>query len=73
MKKKENKLNKIRLDILNVAKKQVILNGWNDKPPKWNFYKYLIDYDGNLKKVLASSINPRDELILDFIKSTYSE
>ena len=19
------------------------LNGWNDKSPKWNFYKYLID------------------------------
>ena len=49
------------------------LNGWNDKSPKWNFYKYLIDHDGNLKKVLASSINPRDDLILDFIKSTYSE
>ena len=46
------------------------LNGWNDKSPKWNFYKYLIDENGELKKVLASSINPRDSIILDFIKSS---
>ena len=45
------------------------LNGWNDKSPKWNFYKYLIDDKGKLSKVLASSINPRDSIIIDFIKS----
>ena len=45
------------------------LNGWNDKSPKWNFYKYLVDQNGNLSKVLASSINPRDPMITDFIES----
>ena len=45
------------------------LNGWNDKSPKWNFYKYLVDQNGNLSKVLASSINPRDSIITDFIES----
>ena len=45
------------------------LNGWNDKSPKWNFYKYLIDDKGKLSKVLASSINPRDSIITDFIES----
>ena len=45
------------------------LNGWNDKSPKWNFYKYLIDKQGNLSKVLASSINPRDSIITDFIEA----
>ena len=46
------------------------LNGWNDKKPKWNFYKYLIDENGELKKILASSINPRDSIVLDFINAT---
>ena len=45
------------------------LNGWNDKSPKWNFYKYLIDENGKLSKVLASSINPRDSIITDFIEA----
>ena len=45
------------------------VNGWNDKSPKWNFYKYLVDQNGNLSKVLASSINPRDPIITDFIES----
>ena len=45
------------------------LNGWNDKSPKWNFYKYLVYQNGNLSKVLASSINPRDPIITDFIES----
>jgi len=45
------------------------LNGWNDKSPKWNFYKYLIDENGNLSKVLASAIKPRDSIITDFIEA----
>ena len=45
------------------------LNGWNDAAPGWNFYKYLIDEKGKLSKVLASSINPRDSIITDFIES----
>jgi len=33
-------------------------NGWNDKEPAWNFYKYLIDEEGNLDKIFPSSVSP---------------
>jgi glutathione peroxidase len=33
-------------------------NGWNDKEPSWNFYKYLVDENGNLHKVFSSSVSP---------------
>jgi glutathione peroxidase len=33
-------------------------NGWNDKEPSWNFYKYLVDEDGNLDKIFSSSVSP---------------
>ena len=33
-------------------------NGWNDKEPSWNFYKYLVDEQGNLDKVFSSSVSP---------------
>ena len=33
-------------------------NGWNDEEPSWNFYKYLIDEEGNLDKILSSSVSP---------------
>jgi glutathione peroxidase len=35
-------------------------NGWNDKEPQWNFYKYLIDENGNLSKIFSSSVSPID-------------
>lgn len=35
-------------------------NGWNDQEPKWNFYKYLVDEQGNLLKVFSSSVSPMD-------------
>ncbi len=35
-------------------------NGWNDFEPKWNFYKYLIDENGNLSGVYSSSVSPFD-------------
>ncbi|HET7115066.1 MAG TPA: glutathione peroxidase [Hanamia sp.] len=35
-------------------------NGWNDLEPKWNFYKYLVDEQGNLSKVFSSSVSPMD-------------
>lgn len=38
-------------------------NGWNDKKPKWNFYKYLIDKEGELIKVFPSTTNPMSEKI----------
>lgn len=40
-------------------------NGWNDLEPRWNFYKYLIDENGNLSKVFSSAVSPMD--ILDRI------
>ena len=33
-------------------------NGWNDKEPSWNFYKYLVNEHGNLDKVFSSSVSP---------------
>ena len=34
------------------------LNGWNDAEPKWNFYKYLVDEEGNLQTIFSSSVSP---------------
>ena len=45
------------------------LNGWNDSPPSWNFYKYLIDEEGVLVNVLSSKIKPQDKEIMDFINN----
>jgi glutathione peroxidase len=33
-------------------------NGWNNEEPQWNFYKYLVDENGNLSKVFSSSVSP---------------
>ena len=35
-------------------------NGWNDQEPQWNFYKYLIDENGNLRNVYSSAVSPSD-------------
>ena len=35
-------------------------NGWNDLEPEWNFYKYLIDENGNLLNVFLSAVSPLD-------------
>jgi glutathione peroxidase len=40
------------------------LNGWNDSKPKWNFYKYLIDEDGNLIKSFGSNTSPLSSEII---------
>ena len=37
-------------------------NGWNNEEPKWNFYKYLVDENGNLAKIFSSSVSPLDIL-----------
>ncbi len=34
------------------------LNGWNDRAPGWNFYKYLVDEDGKLSAIYPSAISP---------------
>lgn len=45
------------------------LNGWNDKEPSWNFCKYFIDENGQLKKFFPSSVKPMDEEIISLIRS----
>lgn len=33
-------------------------NGWNEIEPGWNFYKYLINEEGDLMNVASSSVEP---------------
>lgn len=33
-------------------------NGWNNQQPTWNFAKYLIDEDGNLKYYFEPTLSP---------------
>ncbi len=40
-------------------------NGWNNKEPAWNFYKYLIDEEGNLMSVFSSSVAPMSNELLN--------
>jgi len=35
-------------------------NGWNNEEPSWNFYKYLVDEQGNLSKIFSSSVSPME-------------
>lgn len=44
------------------------LNGWNDKEPRWNFYKYLIDPSGELVKVFPSSTTPLSQEITEALR-----
>ena len=37
-------------------------NGWNNEEPSWNFYKYLVDEQGNLDKIFSSSVSPLEIL-----------
>ena len=43
-------------------------NGWNGKEPSWNFYKYLVDEEGNLMSVFSSSVSPMNDEILRALK-----
>jgi glutathione peroxidase len=40
------------------------LNGWNELAPKWNFYKYLINEEGELINVFPSTTKPLDKEIV---------
>ncbi len=42
-------------------------NGWNDKAPKWNFTKYLINEKGELVKMFDSKVKPMSQEMLDAI------
>jgi glutathione peroxidase len=39
-------------------------NGWNELEPQWNFYKYLIDENGNLSTVASSSVSPEKAILI---------
>ncbi len=43
-------------------------NGWNDKQPAWNFYKYLINKQGTLTHVFGSGISPLSKEFMNAIK-----
>lgn len=43
-------------------------NGWNNKPPSWNFTKYLVNEEGVLINYFGSSISPASKDITDAIK-----
>ena len=33
-------------------------NGWNNKPPSWNFAKYIVNEEGVLTNYFGSSVSP---------------
>lgn len=43
-------------------------NGWNSKPPSWNFGKYIINEEGRLTNYFASSISPLSSDVLNALK-----
>jgi len=43
------------------------MNGWNSKPPSWNFAKYLVNEKGELTDYFGSSISPMSKDMLDAI------
>jgi glutathione peroxidase len=42
-------------------------NGWNNKVPKWNFAKYLVNENGNLIYYFDPAVSPNDESFLKAI------
>ena len=42
-------------------------NGWNSKPPSWNFSKYLINKEGQLTHYFGPSISPLSKEVMDAI------
>ena len=43
-------------------------NGWNNKPPSWNFSKYLINEEGVLTNYFDPAISPLSEEVLKAIE-----
>lgn len=39
-------------------------NGWNNKPPSWNFAKYIVDEEGRLTHYFGSSISPLNKDVI---------
>ncbi|HEX7846560.1 MAG TPA: glutathione peroxidase [Chitinophagaceae bacterium] len=45
------------------------MNGWNDKPPSWNFSKYLVSDDGVLLNYFGPSVEPLGKDIVEAVKN----
>lgn len=43
------------------------LNGWNNKPPSWNFAKYIVNEEGVLTNYFGSSISPTGKDVMEAI------
>lgn len=43
-------------------------NGWNSKPPSWNFSKYIVNENGVLTNYFGPSIPPMSSDVIDAIK-----
>ena len=43
------------------------LNGWNNKPPSWNFAKYIVNEEGVLTNYFGSSISPLSKDVVEAI------
>ena len=48
-----------------VTKKE--LNGFEDSEVKWNFQKYIFNEEGKLIKVIAPTVSPIDEEVLEIL------
>lgn len=47
---------------------QPVKNGWNDRAPGWNFWKYLINENGDLLACFPPGISPQNEKLAAFIR-----
>jgi len=43
-------------------------NGWNSRPPEWNFSKYLVDENGVLLSYFPPAISPLDNAVTAALK-----
>lgn len=43
-------------------------NGWNTKPPSWNFTKYIVNEEGVLTHYFGPSISPLDKNVIKAIQ-----
>jgi glutathione peroxidase len=43
-------------------------NGWNNKPPSWNFCKYLVNENGQLTNYFGASISPLSKDVIAAIE-----
>ena len=44
------------------------MNGWNKKPPSWNFSKYIINEEGKLTNYFGPSVSPMSSDVIAAIK-----